>query len=431
MTIPAHDTHVGAPRKALQCGEKPTEPKSALFIATFGFAQLAFFMALLAPVMVSMALKVSTLLDDPAARTAALGPILGIGAIGATLGNVLFGRLSDRTTSRWGRRRPWIIGGTAVMAVALVGLAYATSVWQLMVLWLVAQLGANAAYSPFIATMADQLPEKQYAKVSAMVGIMMNVGILGAALIVARLTSDTLMMFLVPTLIGVVGMVVYALVLPDPVLETKPEKLDLGMLVKSFWVNPRRHPDFGLAWLSRFLLIFCAFLFTTFRLNYLVDHVGLEAKTAAAAVATGVLVYTAALVVSGWAAAVISDRTGRRKALVMLSAAVFGLATVLLIGADSAMQFYVVEAFMGVAFGIYWAVDMALVLQVLPDPDNVGKDLGVFNMANALPQSLAPFAGSMLLGIGGNGPNYSLMLWAAGVIAALGALVIIPIKKVR
>lgn len=431
MTIPAHSTHVGAPRKALQCGEKPTEPKSALFIATFGFAQFAFFVALLAPVMVSMALKVSTLLDDPAARTAALGPILGIGAIGATLGNVLFGRLSDRTTSRWGRRRPWIIGGTTVMAFSLVGLAYATSVWQLMVLWLVAQLGANAAYSPFIATMADQLPEKQYAKMSAMVGIMMNVGILGAALIVARFTSDTLMMFLVPTLIGVVGMVVYALVLPDPVLETKPEKLDLGVLVKSFWVNPLRHPDFGLAWLSRFLLIFCAFLFTTFRLNYLVDHVGLEAKTAVAAVATGVLVYTAALVVSGWAAAVISDRTGRRKALVMLSAAVFGLATVLLIGADSTMQFYVVEAFMGVAFGIYWAVDMALVLQVLPDPDNVGKDLGVFNMANALPQSLAPFAGSMLLGIGGNGPNYSLMLWAAGVIAALGALVIIPIKKVR
>jgi MFS family permease len=87
-----------------------------------------------------------------------------------------------------------------------------------------------------------------------------------------------------------------------------------------------------------------------------------------------------------------------------------------------------------VAYGIYMSVDMALVLQVLPNPEDSGKDLGVFNMANAIPQSAAPFLGSVLLGIGAattSAPNYTLMLWAAAIAALVGALVVLPIKKVK
>ena len=180
MTIPTHST-LTAERRPLRCGEKPTEPKSPLFVAALGFAQFGLFVALLGPVIVSMALKVNTLIPDPTGRTSALGLVLGVGAVAAFLGNAIFGRLSDRTTSRFGRRRPWLVGGVLVMAAALLLISQAGSVPVLALGWFIAQLGANAALAPFIATMADQLPEKQHAKASAMVGIMQNVGILGAS----------------------------------------------------------------------------------------------------------------------------------------------------------------------------------------------------------------------------------------------------------
>ena len=87
---------------------------------------------------------------------------------------------------------------------------------------------------------------------------------------------------------------------------------------------------------------------------------------------------------------------------------------------------------MGLAYGIYMSVDMALVLQVLPNPQDSGKDLGVFNMANAIPQSAAPFLGSLLLGLGAAAqPSYTLLLWTAAVVAVAGALVILPVQKVK
>lgn len=72
-------------------------------------------------------------------------------------------------------------------------------------------------------------------------------------------------------------------------------------------------------------------------------------------------------------------------------------------------------------------------VDVLPNADRPGKDLGVINIANALPQSLAPAASLFFLkfGTSGSPDNYELMCWAAGIVAIIGALVVIPIKRVR
>lgn len=436
MSIGNHNVlapRLGGKRPTTACGEKPTEPKGPLFIAALAFAQFSLFMALLGPVMVSMALKAGTLAANPTELTSIVGNVLGAGALAAVIGNALFGRLSDRTRSRFGRRRPWIIGGVLVMAAALWVISAAPNAGVMTAGWFVAQLGANAAFSPFIATLADQLPEKQYARASAMVGIMQNVGILGATWFASLLSSNMLALFMVPALIGVVGMVAYALILPDPVLTTAPPRFNLAELLKTFWVNPLRQPDFALAWWSRFLIILASFMFTSFRLPFITDRLGIDSQEGAGTVFTGVLIYTIALVGAGYAAGWISDRTGRRKLPVVVATALFAVGTYLLMHVGTVGQFYAVEAVLGVAFGIYMSVDMALVLQVLPNPEDTGKDLGVFNMANALPQSLAPFLGAALLAATTPGaqPNYGLLLGAAAAVCLVGAFVVLPIKKVN
>jgi MFS family permease len=171
-------------------------------------------------------------------------------------------------------------------------------------------------------------------------------------------------------------------------------------------------------------------MFTTYRLLYMQGHLGLTATDAVAVVANGVLLYTITLFIGTAVAGWLSDKLRRRKIFVAGSTLVFGVGLVILAFADSVTVFYAAEIIMGLAFGIYAAVDTALVIDVLPDPDKPGKDLGVMNIANSLPQSLAPALGLLLLGIDG-GDNYPALLWGAGIITAIGAALIVPIRGVR
>ena len=298
--------------------------------------------------------------------------------------------------------------------------------------WCLAQLGANATLAPFIATISDQVPKFQRGSVSALLGIAQNVGILGGSYVAQLFQHHMVILFVVPSIFAIGAMLLFAFVLPDQRLRTRPPRMDLREWVTTFWVNPLKYPDFAFAWWSRFLITLATFMFTTFRLFFLQDELGVPKDKAPAAVTIGVLVYTVALVASGWVAGKISDRTGRRKFLVAGSTLLFGVGIVALAHVTTVHQFYMVEALMGLAYGIYVGVDLALVVDVLPNPDDSGKDLGVFNMANALPQTVAPVFGAALLAVNSAvNQNYTLLLYTAGVASLLGALIVLPIKKVR
>ena len=410
---------------------EPTKPVTWKYVSALVFAQLIFFIALLGPAIIGIGVKVQQIVPDDQ-KTSALGTVAGFGALFAVIGNVLFGRLSDRTTSRLGRRRPWIVGGTVVMTLAFVIMALGQTVPVVAAGWCLAQLGANATLAPFIATISDQVPKFQRGSVSALLGIAQNMGILGGTYVAQLFQNHMVVLFVVPSILSIGAMLLFAVILPDQRLPERPPRMTAGEWITTFWLNPLKYPDFALAWWSRFLITLATFMFTTFRLFFLQDKLGLAPDKAPAAVTIGVLVYTIALIASGWVAGKISDRTGRRKFLVAGSTLLFGIGTVALAHVGTVSQFYMVEALMGVAYGIYVGVDLALVVDVLPNPDDSGKDLGVFNMANALPRTVAPVFGAALLAVPSpDNQNDNLLLYTAGVAALVGALVVLPIKKVR
>jgi MFS family permease len=409
----------------------PTKEVGPKFIGALVFAQFVFFVALLGPAIIGIGVKVQSIVSD-AEKAPALATVAGFGALFAVIGNVLFGRLSDRTTARWGRRRPWIVSGTVVMTLAFLVMALGTSVPIVTVGWCLAQLGANATLAPFIATISDQVPKFQRGSVSALLGIAQNVGILGGAYLAQLFAKQLVILFVVPSILAIGAMVLFAFVLPDQHLKVKPPAMTAGEWIGTLWLNPLKYPDFAFAWWSRFLITLATFMFTTFRLFYMQDKLGLSKDAAPAAVSTGVLIYTVALVITGWVAGKISDRTGRRKFLVAGSTLLFAVGIVMLAHVSTLTGFYTVEAILGVAYGIYVGVDLALVVDVLPNPDDSGKDLGVFNMANALPQTVAPLIGAALLGVGSaTNQNYDLLLYSAGAAALVGAIIVLPIKGVR
>ena len=91
--------------------------------------------------------------------------------------------------------------------------------------------------------------------------------------------------------------------------------------------------------------------------------------------------------------------------------------------------FLVGMAISGLGFGMYMAVDLALVADVLPNKDNAAKDLGVLNIAGALPFTVAPAIAPAILAIGGG--SYGVLYGFAGACAILRAVAILPVKQVR
>lgn len=407
------------------------KPRPWWFVLGVMLGQLGIFIALMGPATISIQMKAGELAADAAEQASITAFAVAPGALAAVLFNALGGRISDRSTSRFGRRRPWLIIGSVGMLVGLLLIAVAPGALVMAIGWLLAQAAGNLALAAYMAAISDQLPAAQYGRVSGLVGIAGNLGVLIATWLASGLAENMFALFLVPGVIGMALVMVFAFMLPEPVLRQNRHPFNLRELATSFWRNPLRFPDFGLAWAGRFTIVLASFMFTTFRLLYMENHLGLDPKPAAAAVATGVTIYTvtsmAASLLSGW----VSDLLGRRKIFVALSILIFGLATYMLLHADTVTAFYVVEAIMGLAYGTYVAVDLALVLEVLPDREQSGKDLGVFNIANALPQSLAPAFGGFLLANLGGGTNFAPLLLTAAAVAVLGAIMTMFIRGVR
>ena len=407
------------------------KPRPWWFVLGIMLGQLGIFIALMGPATVSIQIKASQLASSPAEAASITAFAVAPGALAAVIFNALGGRISDRSTSRFGRRRPWLIVGALGMLVGLALIALAPGAALMAVGWFLAQAAGNLALAAYVASIADQLSPAQYGRASGLVGIASNLAVMIATWLASVLTGNMIALFLVPGLIGMVLVLVFAFMLPEPVLRENRLPFNLRELVLTFWRNPVKFPDFGLAWGGRFTIILASFMFTTFRVLYMENHLGLDAGSATLAVATGVTIYTVTSMVASLLAGWLSDVLGRRKILVAASILIFGLATYLLLHADTVTAFYVVEAIMGLAYGTYIAVDLALVLEVLPDREQAGKDMGVFNIANALPQSLAPAFGGFLLANLGGGTDFTALLVAALVAAVIGAVLTMFIRGVK
>jgi MFS family permease len=176
-----------------------------------------------------------------------------------------------------------------------------------------------------------------------------------------------------------------------------------------------------------FLLAY-AFL-VTYQAYYLLDKIGSAEADVPQQIFLGTLAQSVVIVAASVIGGRLSDRTGRRKIFVFTASIVYGLAMFVVAIASSFNGFLVGMAIGGLGFGIYVAVDLALVVDVLPDKDNAAKDLGVFNIAGALPFSLAPAIAPAILAIG-NG-SYGVLYAVAGACAIIGAFAVLPVKRVR
>jgi MFS family permease len=393
--------------------------------ALLSLATLAVFMAFMTPIQILLPLQLEHI--DPAGKHTALSWVTGVGALVAMVANPLAGALSDRTVSRFGRRRPWIVGGALAGAAGLLVTAAQHTVLGVALGWCLAQAGLNAMLAGVTTPIADQVPVAQRAEVSGWTGITQSLGLVIGALVTTTLVTGVLAGYATIALLTVALALPFVLRSGEPALpRTLRPAFDARRLAAGLWVSPRRHPDFGWAWLTRFLINLGNAMGTLYLLYYLTDSVHLDDPDTGVLILT--LIYTVCAALTAIPVGVLSDRAGRRKDFVRVCAVVMALAAILLACVHTWAAAMAAAAVLGAGFGIYLAVDQALVTQVLPAAQDRAKDLGVINIANSGPQVLAPaVAAPVIAHLGG----YTGLYLATALVTLLGGLLITKVRAVR
>jgi Na+/melibiose symporter-like transporter len=371
----------------------------------------------------------------------------------------IVGALSDRTSTRWGRRRPFIAAGTAGDLVFLAGIALAGNYWWIVVFYFLLQFSSNTAQAPYQGLLPDVVPPRQRAEASGYYGVANLVGIavgtVGAGVLLARFGRGAAIASI--SLVLLATMVVTVLAVREPRLQAGGRFEGLRGLLTATFAVPFRNRQFLWLMASR-LLIFMGIgglqNFAFFYFDNVFFHDDARATAAATSTLLGLSIAVAALVT--WPASRISERTGRRP--LILAAGLCGAAGTLVLVFSQylwaprglveplaaalrvpalAAQATLSGIVIGLALGVFFSVDWAFIQDVIPAGEG-GLYMGFSNIATAGAGIIAVFIGGPLLDWFNAGPpvlgmpgGFPVLFAMFAVWFVVGALSILRVRERR
>ena len=393
------------------------------WIGALSGANFGLWVALFGPIQLLLGLQAQAI--APENKVAVLGIVSAAGAACSMISNPLFGALSDRTVSRFGRRLPWVLFGVVGGALSLAFLATADSLAAMILGWCFAQIALNAMFAALVAAVPDQVPVAQRGAVGAWLGFAQIGGVVGGVAVAEAMLPSIALGYLACAAVLVVSAASYLLFRRDIILDRRDRPaFSLRGFLAGFWIDPHKYPDVGWAWMARFAFNLAYAVGTLYLLYYLGDIVHRPDPASDVVIMTAVNV--GAMVVFMIPAGILSDRLGRRKIFVIVAGLILASGMVVLAASPGWGGALIAAAVIGAGFGIYTSAEFALITQVLPSDADRGRDLGVLNVANSLPQVLAPAVAGLVVSYAG----YPVLYGLAAVAALSGAILIRRISGV-
>ncbi len=363
-----------------------------------------------------------------------LGLLFSGGAVMAMVVAPVVGALSDRSTLPMGRRRPFVFAGVLVNCLGLVGMRYApTYAWYAGAVLLV-QAANNFAGGAFNGLIPDKIPPSQRGLTSGVMGFLMMMGTISAALLAGHFVGQgqaSHVYFIVAGVLAACTAIMAWRVKETPLRAAPP--FVMQEFTRSFWIDPRRYPDFAWMFVTRALVMLGFYTMITFLQFFVKDTLHLTrpqaAQTTGYLSAITIASGTGVALLAGW----LSDRIGR-KGIVSAAGISLALTSVGLLTQPPYATLVWVAVVFGIGYGAYTSVDWALAIDVLPSSRSAAKDLGIWAIANTLPQVLAPIvAGPILDAFNRRAPNlgYTVVFSGAIVYVLLGSIFVWRIKGVR
>ncbi|MBM6979691.1 MAG: MFS transporter [Actinomyces succiniciruminis] len=364
---------------------------------------------------------------------ALLGTINAITAIVSLVSNLIFGNFSDRTRSRLGRRTPWVVWGGIIGGVTLFAVGVIGNTKLLTLDYCLCMVGLNMMLAPAIAVLSDRVPESIRGTMSTFWGVGAAMGyplgaIIGASFITGG-SAATSGFVVGGILMGISGIVAVALWPRErSSADLPPAGQSLADLARSFIPPTHGASDFYKAFFGRFTMLISYQMINAYQLYIIQDYLDLSAGQVASTVA---LTNTIILVVSlagGFIGGPLSDLLHRRKVPVVMASLCFALGVAMPWIMPTTTGMYLFAAIAGFGYAVYGSVDQALNVDVLPDPETAGKDLGILNMSTTFGQMCGPIITSFVVTRTG---SYSLVFPISIVCAVVGCFSILAIRKVR
>jgi MFS family permease len=389
------------------------------FIAALMLANFGTNVALIAPIQNVLPRMIESA-AGPADKAIGLGLVTGLGAFAALVFNPLAGHYSDRWVSA-DNRAAMILVGLVTGGVAHVILGYQHSIVGIAIWWTLCQATINIAYAPMSAIVVDHVDKRSWGLVWGLISVAQAVGlIIGLATVVLVFPSVTAGMTAIS-----VGYVVC--LFPLIVVLYRLPRVSYGS-AGSPATGASGRPDlrallatgqgFGLVFVGKFLIMLAETVALLYLYYYLQDVVHYRHPGDGQLIL--ILIATVAVIIATVAVGRVADLSGGYRRYAVL-ASVLMAATGFLLAGFATWALVLVCAFtLGAGYGAFQSVSQALSMVVLPSPANAGRDLGIINIASAVPQVIgAPIAGLVVAGAGG----YRGLFVFAGLLALVAAAV--------
>lgn len=383
-----------------------------------------------------------------------LGALAALGAVTAVIVQPTVGALSDRTSTRLGKRRPYILAGAIVMlaGLALLALTHQIAFFILGLFFVVvANTMSGTAYQGLIP---DLVPHQQRGAASGYMGLMTILGTVGSLAVASLLLAQagasggaahalvagiargaSLFYGIGACLVVVAAVVTLAAVRETPYAVAPRAEGDESRArrLARLWLDPWRHPNFTWVFLTRGFVVLGLALFTTY-IAYYFAQVAHVANFVQATAINAVLALLGA-VISTLVVGLLSDRVRRRAPIVCVAGGLMALTALAFVVAPGRIPLWPLGVLFGLGYGAYMSVDLALAVDALPRQHDAGKDLGLWSMASTLPAVLAPVLGSAVIflasHIGQTAFGYRAVFALATLFLTLGAIFVLKVRERR
>ncbi len=370
------------------------------------------------------------------------GRVVMLGAIWALVGPALFGWLSERIPTAYGRWRPWLVLGSATTVGALLLLADPKQYPMIVLGYLVLQVGDDLAQGPYSALVPGLVPPEQRGVASGVMGFLqLSAQIVGA--VVARALGDIVMIYYFLAVTNVVcALITLATVREDP----EPRTAEPVSFFKA-WTEPWKIADFRWVWFTRFLNALGFYLVSTYLLYFLTDVVrefrffgfvvadagaGDDEALRSAARTAVFLIGLEISCIAAFGALVcgkLADRIGR-KAVATSTGVLMALALAPVLFLPSFTILVLLALPFAFAYGGYQSADWALASDVMPESDSLAKNMGLWQSSIAAPQIVSGLAGSVVDWANAirHGMGYQFTFLLAALAFLVGSVLI---KRIR
>lgn len=387
---------------------------------------VGFYIASVVPVALLLTLKFLSLNPEDAAVNFSL--TAAIGGVATLIAGYIGGILSDRTSIKFGKRKTWIILGALIGAIGLCIIGYSNSIKVIISVWILCCIGFNFMSSALNGALADQCDGEKRGTAGGLLGIFSPLGIqLGVGIMTAINNASISSKFNVLAAIGVITAIGCCTIIKDSPAEKNNKKAgDKQNKIKtSFYPSIKKHPEFSWAVATRFFMAM-AFASQTYMTLYFAMQFKIPENEISKLVLINGLIGAILGAIASIVVGIISDKLKKQKSILMISALIAALGLVLLVFANSIIMVIIACSFINLAYGAYLAVDIALTMRILPNPQDLAKDMSIVNTAGALPNSIVPAFAPTLMGMGG----FGLLFSALAVCGAISAVAVLPIPEV-